>query len=62
MPIDVQEKWFIVLEGLENAKILKYAYAIEYDAINPMQLQPSLETKLIKNLFTAGQIIGTTWL
>ena len=60
MPIDVQEKMVHSLEGLENAKILKYAYAIEYDAINPMQLQPSLETKLIKNLFTAGQINGTS--
>ena len=48
------------LKGLENAKILKYAYAIEYDAINPLQLKPSLETKVIENLFTAGQINGTS--
>ena len=60
MPIDVQEEMVHSLEGLENAKILKYAYAIEYDAINPLQLKPSLETKLIDNLFTAGQINGTS--
>lgn len=60
MPIDVQEQMVHSLVGLEHAKILKYAYAIEYDAINPLQLQPSLETKIIKNLFTAGQINGTS--
>ena len=60
MPIEVQEEMVHSLVGLENAKILKYAYAIEYDAINPLQLKPSLETKLIDNLFTAGQINGTS--
>ena len=60
MPKDVQEKMVHSLKGLENAKILKYAYAIEYDAINPLQLKPSLETKVINNLFTAGQINGTS--
>ena len=60
MPIDVQEDMVHSLIGLENAKILKYAYAIEYDAINPLQLKPSLETKVIENLFTAGQINGTS--
>ena len=60
MPIDVQEQMVHSLKGLENAKILKYAYAIEYDAINPLQLKPSLETKVINNLFTAGQINGTS--
>lgn len=60
MPTDVQEKMVHSLVGLENAKILKYAYAIEYDAINPLQLKPSLETKIIENLFTAGQINGTS--
>ena len=60
MPIDVQEEMVHSLKGLENAKILKYAYAIEYDAINPLQLKPSLETKIIENLFTAGQINGTS--
>jgi tRNA uridine 5-carboxymethylaminomethyl modification enzyme len=60
MPYDVQEKMVHSLNGLENAKILKYAYAIEYDAIDPLQLKPSLETKVIENLFTAGQINGTS--
>jgi tRNA uridine 5-carboxymethylaminomethyl modification enzyme len=60
MPIDVQEKMVHSLKGLENVKILKYAYAIEYDAINPLQMYPSLESKIIKNLYTAGQINGTS--
>ena len=60
MPEDVQELMVHSLEGLENAKILKYAYAIEYDAIYPTQINASLETKVIKNLFTAGQINGTS--
>ena len=60
MPEDIQEKMVHSLEGLEHAKILKYAYAIEYDAIYPTQINASLETKLIKNLFTAGQINGTS--
>lgn len=60
MPKDVQEKMVHSLPGFENAKILKYGYAIEYDAIYPTQLQASLETKIIENLFTAGQINGTS--
>lgn len=60
MPHSVQEEMVHSLEGLEHAKILRYAYAIEYDAIDPLQLQPSLETKLIEGLFTAGQINGTS--
>lgn len=60
MPIDVQEEMVHSLVGLEHAVIKKYAYAIEYDAINPLQLNPSLETKVLKNLFTAGQINGTS--
>ena len=53
MPHDIQEQMIRTLPGLENCTILKYAYAIEYDAIDPLQLWPSLETKVIKNLFTA---------
>ena len=60
MPKDIQEKMVHSLPGLENAKILKYAYAIEYDAIDSKQLKQSLETKVIENLFTAGQINGTS--
>ncbi len=60
MPKDVQEKMVHSLPGLENAKILRYAYAIEYDAIYPTQVKPSLETKVLNNLFTAGQINGTS--
>jgi tRNA uridine 5-carboxymethylaminomethyl modification enzyme len=48
------------IKGLENAKILKYAYAIEYDAIDPTQMKQSLENKILENLFTAGQINGTS--
>ena len=60
MPHDIQEQMIRTLPGLENCTILKYAYAIEYDAIDPLRLWPSLETKVIKNLFTAGQINGTS--
>ena len=60
MPHDIQEQMIRTIPGLQNCKILKYAYAIEYDAIDPLQLWPSLETKVIKNLFTAGQINGTS--
>lgn len=60
MPIDVQEKMVHSLPGLEHAEIKRYAYAIEYDAIDSRQLKQSLETKLVENLFTAGQINGTS--
>ena len=60
MPHNIQEEMVHSLPGLEKAKILKYAYAIEYDAIDPTQLKRSLETKLISGLFTAGQINGTS--
>ncbi|MGI6324886.1 MAG: tRNA uridine-5-carboxymethylaminomethyl(34) synthesis enzyme MnmG [Bacilli bacterium] len=60
MPHEIQEKLIRTLVGLEKAKITKYAYAIEYDAINPLQIKASLETKLIENLYTAGQINGTS--
>ena len=60
MPYDVQEKMVHSLPGLENAKILKYAYAIEYDAVYPTQMNLSLESKILENLYTAGQINGTS--
>ena len=60
MPYDVQDEMVHSLKGLENAVILKYAYAIEYDAIDPLQMKASLENKIITNLFTAGQINGTS--
>ena len=60
MPREIQEQMVHSLKGLENAVITKYAYAIEYDAIDPLQIKPSLENKIITNLFTAGQINGTS--
>ena len=60
MPEEIQDLMVHCLPGLEHAKILKYAYAIEYDAIDPLQLKQSLETKILENLFTAGQINGTS--
>ncbi|HIU22251.1 MAG TPA: tRNA uridine-5-carboxymethylaminomethyl(34) synthesis enzyme MnmG [Candidatus Fimihabitans intestinipullorum] len=60
MPYNVQEEMVHSLKGLEHAVIKKYAYAIEYDAIYPTQLKPTLETKIIQNLYTAGQINGTS--
>ena len=60
MPHDIQDKMVHSLKGLEHAIIKKYAYAIEYDAIDPLEMQASLENKIIENLFTAGQINGTS--
>ena len=60
LPQDIQEKFIHTIKGLENCKIARYAYAIEYDFIDPRELKPTLETKKIKNLFFAGQINGTT--
>ncbi len=60
MPQKIQEEMVHSLKSLEEAKILKYAYAIEYDAIDSKQLKQSLETKLVEGLFTAGQINGTS--
>ncbi len=60
MPRDIQERMVHSLPGLEHAIINKYAYAIEYDAIDAKQLKQSLETKVIENLYTAGQINGTS--
>ena len=60
MPKEIQDEMVHSLEGLEHAKINKYGYAIEYDAIYPTQLKQSLETKIVQNLFSAGQINGTS--
>ena len=60
MPHDIQEQMIRTLPGLENCTILKYAYAIEYDCINPNQLYPSLEFKKIKGLFSGGQFNGSS--
>jgi tRNA uridine 5-carboxymethylaminomethyl modification enzyme len=60
MPYDIQEQMIKSLPGLENAVIRKYAYAIEYDAIDARELWPSLESKIISNLFFAGQVNGTS--
>lgn len=60
LPRDVQERMTHTLPGFENCIIKKYAYAIEYDAIDPVQMRPSLENRIIENLFTAGQVNGTS--
>ena len=60
LPIDVQKKMIHSIPGLENAKIVRYGYAIEYDYIDPTELIHTLETKKIKNLYLAGQINATT--
>ena len=60
MPVEIQDQMIHMLPGLENCEVIRYAYAIEYDAINPLDIYPSLETKKIENLFTAGQINGTS--
>ncbi|PYF43650.1 tRNA uridine-5-carboxymethylaminomethyl(34) synthesis enzyme MnmG [Metamycoplasma alkalescens] len=60
MPADVQDEIIKSVPGLENARVQKYGYAIEYDAINPLILYKSLETKLIENFFSAGQPNGTS--
>jgi tRNA uridine 5-carboxymethylaminomethyl modification enzyme len=60
LPRDVQEQMLRLMPGTENARIVHYAYAIEYDYCPPVQLQPSLETRRIAGLFLAGQVNGTS--
>ncbi|MGE8204779.1 tRNA uridine-5-carboxymethylaminomethyl(34) synthesis enzyme MnmG [Heyndrickxia sp. NPDC080065] len=60
LPEDVQHKILATVPGLEKAQMMRAGYAIEYDAVVPTQLWPTLETKLVKNLYTAGQINGTS--
>ncbi|MFH1625185.1 MAG: tRNA uridine-5-carboxymethylaminomethyl(34) synthesis enzyme MnmG [Pseudomonadota bacterium] len=60
LPLDIQLKMLRSIEGLEQVEIMRPGYGIEYDYIDPTQLKPTLETKLIKNLYCAGQINGTT--
>lgn len=60
LPEEVQHKMMRMLKGLENVDILKPAYAVEYDYVNPIELKPTLETKKIDGLFLAGQINGTS--
>lgn len=60
LPHDVQEKMYRTMPGLRNCRFAKYAYAIEYDCIDPTSLMPSLETKAVKGLFSAGQTNGSS--
>src|SRR5262245_29723384 len=60
LPNDVQQAMLQLIPGLENAEVMRWGYAVEYDYAPPTQLQPTLETKLVDGLFFAGQINGTT--
>ena len=60
LPMDVQLEMIHTLPGLENCEVMRPAYAIEYDLVNPLELKPSLETKKVEGLFLAGQINGTS--
>ncbi|WP_073508093.1 tRNA uridine-5-carboxymethylaminomethyl(34) synthesis enzyme MnmG [Streptobacillus notomytis] len=59
-PADLQQKMVRQIEGLENARIMRYGYAVEYDFVNPNELEYTLETKKVKGLYLAGQINGTS--
>ena len=60
LPIDIQEEFYKTIDGLENAKIIRPAYAVEYDCVDPQELGFDLESKKISNLFFAGQVNGTS--
>jgi tRNA uridine 5-carboxymethylaminomethyl modification enzyme len=60
LPLEIQERVVRAVEGLEEAQVMRPAYAIEYDYIDPIQLKPTLETKKVRGLFLAGQINGTS--
>jgi tRNA uridine 5-carboxymethylaminomethyl modification enzyme len=60
LPEDIQQRLINLIPGLENAKMLRPGYGVEYDHIDPRQLKQSLETQVIDNLFMSGQINGTT--
>ena len=60
LPIDAQLKMIRSIEGLEKAEVMRFGYGIENDIVDPLQLFPTLETKIIENLYLAGQINGTT--
>jgi len=60
LPPEVQRDMIKSVKGLENAKIVRYGYAIEYDFVDPRELRHSLETKKVSGLYCAGQINGTT--
>ncbi len=60
LPLDVQYEYLRTIEGLEEAQIIRPGYGIEYDYVDPTQLYPTLETKLVKGLYLAGQINGTS--
>ena len=60
LPHDVQEKMYRTLPGLTHCRFAKYAYAIEYDCIDPLSLYPTLESKVVKNLYLAGQLNGSS--
>ena len=60
LPPDIQEKAIRTVPGLEKARVIRYGYAVEYDAVRPTELRDTLETKRIRGLFTAGQVNGTS--
>lgn len=60
LPVNIQEDFYKTIIGFENARIIRPAYAVEYDVVDPMELKPTLESKVVSNLFFAGQVNGTS--